>query len=222
MVGPIALPQAGATGLIIEHLDRAAADAMQPPRAAQIQTMLRALHQDRWIRQALKTRWSSCFDVSFTRHLEQFRDELALLQRCTPPGLDTLPWLEAEAARLEQRLIRCEAFREPANLPCHNGLSLRSFRTHPDGRWCWVDWDELELGDPALDFALLWYWADDSWRLKLELRVEEIGEADNPAFAERVEVHLRMICFHGCLEVLPELTGHKRAVERYREIYECD
>ena len=83
----------------------------------------------------------------------------------------------------------------------HGDLQANNLLLTNQGEWFLLDWDDLTLGDPALDFALLLApplsaWQDDLWRDYLPGR--EAG------FVERMALYGRARLLDWVIDVLAD------------------
>jgi thiamine kinase-like enzyme len=60
-----------------------------------------------------------------------------------------------EAATLAAQVCEEGSFRCPADRPIHADLWANNVLLDGDGQWYLLDWDGLRLGDPVMDWAML-------------------------------------------------------------------
>ena len=106
-----------------------------------------------------------------------------------------------ETDRLAALASTSTAFAQPGGAPIHGDLQANNLLLTNQGEWFLLDWDDLTLGDPALDFALLLApplsaWQDDLWRDYLPGR--EAG------FVERMALYGRARLLDWVIDVLAE------------------
>ena len=63
--------------------------------------------------------------------------------------------MREESLRVEAAVTSMESFSRPAESPVHGDLWQDNILVADDGRIRIIDWDDLALGDPALEFAVL-------------------------------------------------------------------
>jgi len=182
----------GFSGLVFRHVDGSTADFCNNPLVLQqlIETANR-LHRDEEIRSCLeisalpKTR----FDHFVETYIERFAGDLALIGARRPAFVSSavFEWMQDQTRDLKEASNRVEAFHHPAVEPVHGDLNEGNVLVDTDG-WHIVDWDDLALGDSALELAVLvWpvvYNTGIDWR-KIYTRPVDAG------FADRMELCLR-------------------------------
>jgi thiamine kinase-like enzyme len=63
--------------------------------------------------------------------------------------------MQEETANLEAEVAGLDAFSRPAAQPTHGDLWANNLLLSPAGVWYVIDWDGLGLGDPVMDWAML-------------------------------------------------------------------
>ena len=88
---------------------------------------------------------------------DRFCADLDAIEADPPPfvGEAGLSWMRDEAARLEREVWDGPAFAERVTTPIHGDLWLNNVLWQDGGSWWLLDWDDLQVGDPALDVATL-------------------------------------------------------------------
>ena len=202
----------------------------------EVARLVEALHRDedlaariaepgRALRSSFTEYFVECMRVDL---LEMTRDD------GLPPFIDaaTLSWMQEEVEALHQLCADSAAFDGPALLPAHGDLWEGNILVRPDGSWHVVDWDDLALGDPALDMALLLWSAVDAGVSPARW----LGTRD-PAFSARFDLSRRGALLLGVVDSLADWTEaakapthaarardakaahHRWALGRYRELY---
>ena len=202
-------------GLLFDHIDGQQPNlAGAPALYAEVQTVIRNLHSDFDLVDRLPSPGRSCFDAFAETFLERYREDLKIIERSRPPFVsdETLAWMRAESQKLRELVRGSEAFREPAERPVHGDVWENNVLIS-QGAWYLLDWDDLCLGDPVMDEAMLaaqlWL-PDDSrgWR-------EVAGES---ASAERMEVYARAILLDNVIDVLADWVDADKVPEHLDEV----
>jgi aminoglycoside phosphotransferase (APT) family kinase protein len=141
-------------------------------------------------------------------------------------------WMEDETQRLWQMADAEEAFHTPAHGPVHGDVNEGNVLVTP-ARWFVVDWDDIALGDPAVEFAvLLWpmIYRGSRWR---DFPIPDMDEG----FARRMEICLRAQLLDEVIDPLADYVAaravpsrqtevrlakrmrHEEALERYSTLY---
>jgi aminoglycoside phosphotransferase (APT) family kinase protein len=140
-----------AEGSTPERLDSVPLDAMR--------ALLDNLHSDAQLAAALVRLGDpvqSCEHAYRRCYHRRFTADLEFIAATPPPFLTaaTLEWMYAQLAFLEREISASAAFAEPADRPVHADLWLHNLIVGPNS-WHILDWDGLTLGDPAMDWAML-------------------------------------------------------------------
>lgn len=145
-------------GLLLEHVEGQQAKLSQTPGLARaLGELLGRLHADRQLAARLPGPATSCCDAFLADYFDRLSEELRVI-RGRRPGFvsaETLAWLAAELDRVTARVRASAAFAAPANVPVHGDLWDDNVLVGADGRYSLLDWDDLRLGDPAVDLARL-------------------------------------------------------------------
>jgi aminoglycoside phosphotransferase (APT) family kinase protein len=123
---------------------------------------------------------------------DRFTEDLAFVAGDPPPFVsgDRLAWMQQEAAALETRVRELPAFAEPAVSAIHNDLWVNNVLIDGEGQWHLLDWDGLALGDPLIDWVMLFGPTRDIPRAA----TEDVIRAHTPLSAaerERLAIYLR-------------------------------
>jgi len=137
-----------------------------------------------------------------------------------------------ETDRLQETADSIEAFHAPASDAVHGDLNEGNVLVTPN-EWFVVDWDDLALGDPAVEFAVL-LWpiiypdgnccelsildVEDSVRKRIEvcLRAQLLDEVIDP-LADYVAAGA--VPSKQAEVQLVERKRHEEALERYRAVW---
>jgi len=137
-----------------------------------------------------------------------------------------------ETHRLWQIVGAEEAFHTPAHAPVHSDVNEGNVLVTP-ASWFVVDWDDIVLGDPAIEFAvLLWpmIYRGGRWR---DFPLPDMDES----FGRRIEICLRAQLLDEIIDPLADYVAaravpsretsvrlakklrHEEALERYTTLY---
>jgi hypothetical protein len=88
---------------------------------------------------------------------DRFTEDLAAIRAARPPFVDagTLELMEREAEALAEAVAAHPSFRVEVAGPVHGDLWLDNLLWEGPSSWHILDWDELGIGDPAADLAML-------------------------------------------------------------------
>jgi len=231
-------PEIGFAGLLQRHIDGRTADLCKNPALVeQLIEVLRRLHQDPDLQSHLEASRTgkTCFHHFVETYIERFTADLELIARAKLPfvSANLLDWMQRETGRMREIADSSRAFHNPAIAPTHGDLHEGNVLITSND-WFVVDWDDLALGDPALEFAvLLWpmIYQGKQWR---EFSIQDAGSN----FAERIEICLRAQLLDEVIDPLADYVAapdvvpskevevrlvkrsrHEEALERYRAIY---
>ena len=219
----IDIPDTGFSGLLCEHVAGRPADLGASPRLTrEIVDLASRLHADEEMRATLLplTPEGTCGDYFNSVWIRRFKEDLAIIE-AQPPGFvpsETLQWMRGETLAIGRMVASMEAFSAKASSPVHGDLWNDNILVADDGLWRIVDWDDIALGDPALEFAVL-----------LEPIFDQHQEASladllpyrpDFGFNQRLEVCLRAQRLYRAIESLAnhieaEALGHR--ADRVRE-----
>jgi len=146
-----------AGGLVFPLLDGA-------PPAPSSEVIASVLDQVRhlWADAELATRLSggtavTAADCYSRTYHDRFCADLAAIDRERPRFLSAgdLSYMREEVADLERRVRESPAFDEEVTSPTHGDLWLNNVLWQRSRSWWLLDWDDLQVGDPAMDLAML-------------------------------------------------------------------
>ena len=156
----IDVPGTDFSGLLCEHVPGHAWEvAARPELASEVIEAVHRLHEDLPLQKALRTLTpgGSCRDYLSGVWIRRIRKDLAMAE-AQPPAFvsaEALRWLRVESIKIEAAVSDLEAFSHAADSPVHGDLWPGNILVTDDGHWRIVDWDDLALGDPALEYAVL-------------------------------------------------------------------
>lgn len=211
----IDLPEAGCRGLLFEHLiGRSPRFRRSQALLGRVYALSADLHGDAELASRLPPLLaaddepvpSTHRDSFVDSYVDRFRADLESIAADRPPfvSAETLAWMRDETEALA-RAAAAAAFAAPATAPIHGDLNELNVLAAPPRRWYVLDWDDLTLGDPALDYAmLLWPVLCDrplasaaAWRAALPAPV---APPPDPALDERMALYLRAQSLDGVVD----------------------
>jgi aminoglycoside phosphotransferase (APT) family kinase protein len=227
-------PEIGFAGLVQQQIDgRNATFRESSALVDQLIELVGRLHKDADLASLLGESGppKTCFDHFVETYIERFDADLeAIAGRELPfvsPALRE--WMRDETGSLREAAYSEPAFHVQATAPVHSDLNEGNVLVALND-WFVLDWDDLALGDPAVEFAvLLWpvvfeggHWnefsipdADDAFRKRIELcfRAQVLDEVIDPladyVAADAVpsrQAEVRRV----------KKQGHEKGLERYR------
>ncbi|HET7560703.1 MAG TPA: aminoglycoside phosphotransferase family protein [Limnochordia bacterium] len=221
VLGWFELPDSEWGGLLFEHVDgRNATAAELPQLLPELLGRVARLHHDATLRAQLSPVDGdppSCAEALIETYVERFRADLAEAILPQPPAFvtdETLAWMQAETGRLEALARAGTAQSAAAVWPTHGDLHLNNVLVRTDGGLALIDWDDLAMGDPALEYAIL-LWpllrdAPERWRA-FALPAE-------PGFAERLELALRAHLLDEVIDTLADYVEADAAPEHAERV----
>lgn len=146
-----------AAGLVFPLLE-----GVVPAPSAEVTRVLLDQLQGLWRDEALAEQLGeatslSAADCYRSTYHDRFCADLEGIEGDPPPfvsGAD-VRWMRDEAASLEREVRDSPAFAETMTTPIHGDLWLNNVLWQDGGSWWLLDWDDLQVGDPALDVATL-------------------------------------------------------------------
>jgi len=230
------LPEIGFAGLLFEHIDGRRADfCRNPDLLSQIIDLVDRFHADAGLRSDLASLESpkTYSDFFLETYIDRFTADLEGIKADPPPFITSglMQWMNDETLRLREKAVSTQVFHVPAIEPVHADLHEGNVMVTSTG-WSIVDWDDLALGDPALELTILIWplvWQGKQW--------QEFVTARDNSFAERMQVCLRAqlldevidnIADYVEAESVPSRTlevqrakkrRHEEALRRYSRMY---
>ncbi|MGD8331227.1 MAG: aminoglycoside phosphotransferase family protein [Acidobacteriota bacterium] len=194
MLAWIDLPASPFAGPVFEWIDGSRPEALRGAVRRDAVAMARRLHDDAETRDEL-TRLGdvaqSCAEAYRSTYHDRFIEDMKQV-RAEPPsfvGADLAGRLDAEIAALAAQVTDSAAFAAPADAPSHRDLWLDNLMVAADGTLKVLDWDELGLGDPMMDWAMLF--GPDRRRVR-PVDPDEIGDLGFDAGQrERLRIYAR-------------------------------
>jgi aminoglycoside phosphotransferase (APT) family kinase protein len=216
VVSWVALAGTHAEGLLFPHIDGLEPDLARDDLV--LRGLIEAfddLHADEELAAALGGEprvaldsFAGTFITRFTSDLDEVTDA------GSPPFVDadTWRWMRTETLRLIQLSAASTAFAEPVASVIHGDPWPANVIVTPD-RWYLTDWDDVAIGDPALDLAiLLWQPAKDG------RPVEGFVGARDAAFRERFKLYARANLLDEVIDPLADWVEAAKAPEHRDEV----
>jgi Ser/Thr protein kinase RdoA (MazF antagonist) len=209
----VTVPEIDCVGAVFEHLEGSPPRTLWSGLAHIITSSLAELHRDGVLASQLEARPSTCFDHYLESHDRRFREDLAGIARAVLPPFLThgdVVWMEDEIEALRQMIRGSSAFQDPALAPVHGDLWLDNILVSPEGAWYLLDWDDLRLGDPVLDYATLLGPSASDVRPNDETRLPT-GVAFGRAERERLSLYARATLLDWVIDPLSDWMDAERA-----------
>ena len=222
MLDWIKIPHAPFEGPLFEYFSGRAVDlTVQPAMLGNLLDLLGRLHADRDLAaalQALGDQAQTCAEYFLSVYIDRFDEDLRVAVGDLPPfvPLDLLSWMMGETRELEGLARDLPEFQYPAGAPVHGDLWSSNVLVDAQGDWRVIDWDDLELGDPALDFSIL---LGPLWRngaLTLEQAASYLPE--DPALRARFNLCLRAMVLDQVIDPLADWVESEAAPEHQQEV----
>lgn len=258
VVGWLDLTEISCSGMVFRHIDGVPADwNTSPVLLHHVLELIRELHRDRELAsQVRQVSHGLPLEISHAEsfietYIERFYEDLDIVES-TPPRIvshQLLGWMHRETRHLEQVARERSAFAGTAEAPIHGDLHEHNILigtqtgvdTSGQQHWFVLDWDDLTLGDPALDYVML-LWpllssgAYSSWH---DCGVS--APPEDPHFDERMALYCRAQLLDGVIDTLADYVEceklplheqarvkaqrqqqHQDSLQRYRTLYrEC-
>jgi hypothetical protein len=226
LVDWVALPGSSMQGALFRHLAGSPPDFERTPELLPaVLALCGRLHGDGDLRAALgglgPPAPRSLADAFCDTYIARFDEDLAAVAAERPPFVTdaVLSWMERETRRLERMVREAAAFAGPAVSPVHGDLQANNLLLTGSGEWYVLDWDDLDLGDPALDYTVL-LWP----RLRMQpagvWRDHPLPGAADAALSARMTLYLRAKLLDDVIDVLADWVEATTVPERLTEIRE--
>lgn len=206
-------------GVLTHWIDGAPPAALDERLAAEVVRCIDGLHRDRELAARLPSGPATCGDVFRGTYTRRALEDLEFVSPDPPPFVDPelLQWIRGEVAALEAAVAAAPAFAEPADAPAHCDLWLNNLLVTPRGEWYVLDWDDLALGDPAMDWCMLFGPARGDLRPVTERALPPAVTAD-AAVRERLALYARASLLDWLLDPLSDWIGATEAPEHIDEV----
>ncbi len=157
MEGWAHIPGTPYEGPVFEWVEGRIPTAVDAALASRVGALLERLADDEDVASALSPSAGrrTCRDVYLSILDRRFREDLRLLEAERPPFVSSadLEWFRLEIDAIAHEVAVEPAFDEPARSATHGDLWLDNLILGPKGRLAILDWDDLALGDPVLDWS---------------------------------------------------------------------
>jgi len=154
----LAWVEVGAAGGLVFPLLEGAAPSASSEVIESVLDQVRALWMDAELARRLGDEAAvTAADCYLGTYHNRFSADLVAIEGERPHFLaeDDLSWMRAEVADLERRVRETPAFLEEVTSPTHGDLWLNNVLWESSRSWWILDWDDLRIGDPAMDLAML-------------------------------------------------------------------
>jgi hypothetical protein len=240
MLDWVEIPSTDFAGPLFEHIPGQPINlTAQPKLRHEVLDLLPRLHGDANLAALLaENEIPECSEYFIGVYIDRFDEDLRTVAGNLPPfvSLSLLDWMMGETRELEGLARDLPAFHHPAASPTHGDLWTSNILVTPQGKWYIIDWDDLALGDPALEYAIF---LGPLWRNGI-LSPDEV-EALLPtdaALRERFRLCLRGFLLDQVIDTLADWVectfapehqdqvragkelDHREALDLYRKIYE--
>ncbi len=241
MLDWVKIPRTPFEGAIFEFVPGQPADlAAQPGLLKTVLDLLACLHADGDLAADLEKMEGgvlTCTEAFLSLYIDRFDGDLLIIAGDLPPfvPLKVLDWMMGETRELEGLARDLPAFQHPAGSPTHGDLWQSNILVTGDNSFSIIDWDDLALGDPALDTSIL---LGPLWRQgKLTQAEIERLLPDDPAFRERFNLCLRALLLNEVIDTVADWVesdfdpvdreevraakekSHREALELYKQMY---
>lgn len=186
----VELESHGLAGPVLTWIEGQTPQALTGRLRATATEMVAALHADRHLADLLAREGcpvGDCRSAYRRSYHRRFVCDLAGIRAATPSfvTLELLEWMESEVQDLLRWVEGGSAFDSPANRATHRDLWLDNLIVEPGGALRIIDWDDVALGDPMMDWAMLFGPARGAFRIaeRDDLRGVEVSASELERFA---------------------------------------
>jgi len=205
----VKIPRTPFEGALFSYIPGKHADlAAQPEIMRGVLDLLPRLHSESVLREGLDEGESlTCADYFLDLYITRFDEDLMVVANDLPPfiTLNSLTWMMGETRELEGIVRDLPAFQAPANAPTHGDLGQNNILVTPEGLWYIIDWDDLALGDPVIDYSILLgsLWRSGAYsQSEMDRRLPT--QPNDPGFRERFRVYLRALVLDQVIDSLAD------------------
>ena len=206
-------------GVLSRWIDGAPPPSLDARLAAEVVPCIDRLHHDREFAAELPAEPATCADVYRRTYYRRALEDMEYITPAPPPfvSAELLWWMRDETMALEAAVSAGPAFAEAADAPTHGDLWLNNLLVSPGGAWYVLDWDDLALGDPALDWCMLFGPARGDLRTAAERTLPPAITAD-AAVRERLALYARASLLDWVIDPLSDWIGATEAPEHLDEV----
>ncbi len=222
MLDWVEIPRTPFEGALFAYVPGRPADlAAQPDVLKAVIDLLACLHADSELAAALEADEGgvpTCTEYFLSVYIDRLDGDLAIIADGLPPfvSLGLLDWMMGETRELEGLARDLPAFQHPAGSPTHGDLWPSNILVTESNQLSVIDWDDLDLGDPALEYSIL---LGPLWRHgKLSQAAVDGFLPDDPAFRERFHVCLRALLLDVVIDTLADWVESGFAPEHQAEV----
>lgn len=146
----------GAAGLLFPALSGSA-----PPGSAEVLREVAGALEHLWadgeLAGALQADSVNAADTYLQVYHDRFHEDLAFIGENRPPFITDgrLRFMEQQSAALEDIVRSSAAFAETLKTPVHRDAWLENVLWVDRAEWHLLDWDDVSIGDPMIDLAML-------------------------------------------------------------------
>jgi aminoglycoside phosphotransferase (APT) family kinase protein len=220
MLAWLQIPGTRLEGPIFEHIDGTVPNVRTPALVRAVAPLLARLHGDVELaaRLAADGPPRRCLDTVTGTFIRRFREDLEHVRDDPPPFVSgtLVDWMDRETDAMEREAETRPEFAEPATLPAHGDLWLGNLLEGADGRVWLLDWDDVSLGDPAIDWATLL--GPTHGDVSLSGHATLPDEARAPGVAERLPLYARATLLDWVLDPLADWIEAGAAPEHIVEV----
>jgi len=217
----IAVPETEHAGILSRWIDGEAPASIEGRLGAEVVRTVRALHGDRELAARLPASHppATCADVYLQVYSRRYFADLEFIEGERPPfvSLDTLEWMRGQAQAVDAAVAAAPAFREAADAPTHGDLWLDNLLVTREGEWFLLDWDGLALGDPALDWGMLFGPTRADLRTAMDRALPPAIAAD-AAVRERLALYARASLLDWIIDPLSDWIDAGESPEHIVEV----
>lgn len=221
MLGWLTVPGTAYEGPIFEFVEGEFLDACRMPGTLkEVLRIVGLLHADLELAQKItpSKRIRTYLDCFRSRYIEMLREDLKEIQIEPPPFISParLRWMSEQVEVLEKMAQESGAFDDIAQAVTHWDLWSGNILVHPSGRFYILDWDDVSLGDPAMDFSAAIFPttctpAPCDWR-------DYSIPAGDEAFASRMALYRRTQVLDWVIDVLADWIDCRQAPSFQSEV----
>ncbi len=203
----IDVPGTDFSGLLCEHVHGHVWDVgTRPDLAPDVIGLVHRLHEDEELQKELRplSPAGACGDYFNGVWRRRIRRDLTMVEAQRPEFVsgEALQWMREESLAIERAVAGMEAFSASAASAVHGDLWRGNILVADDGRLRIIDWDDLALGDPALEFAVL---LEPIMELDPSASLEDLLQRRPDAgFIQRFEMCLRAQRLYAPIEAAAE------------------
>lgn len=215
----IDVPGSGYAGVLSRWIDGAPPEALDERLAAEVVRTMDRLHGDHELAAHLPAVQATCADVYRGTYHARFIADLEFVTEERPPFVPPalVEWMRGEALALEAAVAAAPAFAEPADAPTHSDLWLNNLLVTPRGEWYVLDWDDLALGDPAMDWCMLFGPARGDLRTAADRALPPAVTAD-AGVRERLRLYARASLLDWIIDPLADWIDATESPEHLAEV----